>query len=290
MRHGFLLVHKPQGPTSHDVVGTVRRLLHERSIGHLGTLDPMADGLLVLAVGSKALKVVELFGGAEKEYEAEVRFGMTSTTYDGEGALEPVTLKPGWTIPEDATKIRQLIEQRFLGTIKQVPPGYSAISIGGERAYDKARRGEAVEMPERTVIIHECEILSYAYPVVSLRIRCSSGTYIRSIAHDLGKALGCGGYLQKLRRTKVGEWSLKNAVKDKEVKWTDVTPMKDVLANQPRFELSPEQWEEIRHGRSVIGAVSEPGKPLIAWYEGLPVAILETNPKKEGMLKPRKVF
>jgi tRNA pseudouridine55 synthase len=290
MRHGFLLVNKSSGPTSHDVVARVRRTLHERSIGHLGTLDPAADGLLVLAVGAKALKAVEFFVGADKEYEAHVKLGSTSTTFDREGALSPVTLKPGWKIPEDAARIRVVIEQRFIGNIKQVPPQHSAISIGGERAYDKARRGESVDMPVREVEISECDILSYDYPHLILRVRCSSGTYIRSLAHDLGEALGCGGYLDGLRRTMVGPWSLRRAVTVDQVKWTDVVPLKEVLVSLPRIDLKAEQWEELKHGRPIVGVIPDPSQPLVAWIDGLPVAFLENDSRREGMLKPRKVI
>ncbi len=290
MRHGFLLIDKPRGPTSHDIVAMVRRELHERSIGHLGTLDPMADGLLVLAVGAKALKVVELFGKAEKEYEAEVRLGQVSSTYDKEGTVSSVDLKPGWVPPDDASKIRVVIEQRFLGRIKQVPPDFSAVSIGGERAYRKARRGEGIDMPERDVDVLACDILSYQYPSITLRIRCSSGTYIRSIANDLGQALGCGGYLHALRRTKVGTWSVDDSVRAANVAWTDVIPLKDILVDLPGLELQSSQWDELRFGRSFQGDMPDASPCLIAWHDGLPVALVEKDPKQSGMLKPRKVL
>ena len=288
MRHGFLLINKPRGPTSHDAVAAVRRSLSERSIGHLGTLDPLADGLLVLGVGAKALKVIELFKALEKEYLAGLKLGATSTTYDAEGAITETKLKAGWTAPDDSSRIQTLINDRFIGKLSQVPPQYSAISIGGQRAYKLAQRGETVDMPARQVEIESCTVTRYTYPDMQLRVRCGSGTYIRSLAHDLGQSLHCGAYLSALTRTKVGEWDVKNAVLPSDAKWTDVLPLKDVLQGFPAFKLSDVEWEHIRNGRAIPGTMT--GEPLIAWHEGLPVAILEKNPKTEGTLKPRKVL
>lgn len=288
MRHGFLLIDKPKGPTSHDVVAQVRRILHEPKVGHLGTLDPAASGLMVLAVGSKALKVVELFMGADKEYIAGVHCGSVSSTYDAEGVIEEQPRKMGWLPPVDASKIQALIHDHFIGKIQQVPPAYSAIHVDGERAYKKAMRGEEVEMKPRDATIHECTITAYEYPSISLRVHCDSGTYIRSLAHDLGVTMRCGAYLSSLRRTRVGDWSVENAKKPDQVTFTDVVPLKDVLKNFPRAELSDALWEELRHGRVISGSCTDSG--VIAWYKGLPVAILEQSNKHEGMLKPRKVL
>lgn len=289
MRHGFLLIRKPRGPTSHDVVGIVRRTLGERDIGHLGTLDPMADGLMVLAVGSKALKVVELFGKLPKQYTATLQLGAESTTYDAEGMITPVTLKAGWLPPEDSSRIQALIDDRFVGKISQVPPIYSAVHVGGERAYRKAMRGEHPELKARETTISECKVLSYAFPMLTLTVACSSGTYIRSLAHDLGECMRCGAYLSALSRTRVGEWTLEDAVIAEKAKWTDVIPLKDILKPFNGVELTEAAWTELKHGRSVVGTMPAEG-PLIAWLEGLPVALLETDPKREGMLKPRKVL
>lgn len=289
MRHGFLLVHKPKGPTSHDVVGMVRKALHERSIGHLGTLDPMAEGLMVLAVGAKALKVIELFSRMTKEYDAEVTMGKDSTTYDAEGSITEHKTSPGWEPPTDQSRVQTMLNERFVGTIDQVPPIFSAIKVGGSRAYRKAQRGESIELKSRPVSITECRVLSYAYPLLSLHVACGSGTYIRSLAHDIGETFRSGAYLSKLVRTQVGEWSLDDAVSPEDVAWGNVLPLKDILASQPKRELSEDEWKEIQHGRSIEGSLS-PTQTLIAWYDQLPVAILEKNPKKDGMLKPRKVL
>ena len=286
MRHGFLLIDKPIGPTSHDVVSTVRRTLHEQKIGHLGTLDPQASGLLVLAVGAKALKVIEFFQDAAKEYEAQVEFGAVSTTYDSEGNIDRLTPKPGWHPPDDI-QLRRLLEERFIGKIQQVPPAYSAVHTPQGRAYTLARKGESVSLAPRNVEISRCDILRYEYPHLVLHIACSTGTYIRSLAHDLGQSLRCGGYLSALRRTRVGEWTMEHAADPEKVIWSDVIPLKDVLTAFNSIELTSEEHDHIRHGRKIAREV----KPdTLGWYEGLPVVVL--TPAKDGsrMAQPRKVL
>lgn len=287
MRHGFLLVDKPVGPTSHDIVYGVRKRLNERDIGHLGTLDPAASGLLVLAVGAKALKVIELFSGLPKEYEADITFGAISTTYDSAGVIDQIEQKPGWSVP-DIPILNRTIEDRFIGNIEQVPPAHSAIHVDGKRAYDLARAGNAISMKPRNVTIEQCDVVSYDYPHLKLNIRCSSGTYIRSLAHDLGHLLRCGAYLSGLRRTRVGEWSVEHAVPPEDTKWSDILPLKDIMAGFPRMELNDEEMRDISHGKT-MNRVSD--RESIAWYDGYPVAILipVTKDGKTSM-RPRKVF
>ncbi|MBI3332192.1 tRNA pseudouridine(55) synthase TruB [Candidatus Peregrinibacteria bacterium] len=296
MRHGLILIDKPIGYTSHDAVAVVRRALGEKDIGHLGTLDPAATGLLVLAVGSKALKCVELLSDLTKTYEAEVKLGAVSTTYDREGVIEEVPLKPGVKIPDDIT-IQNTIQDRFLGKISQVPPEYSAISIGGERAYKKARRGVGVNIPARDVTIHACNVLSYDYPILKLSVTCGSGTYIRSLAHDLGQMLHTGGYLAGLRRTKVGlpagaprsgakagEWDVAKAVEPEKAIWPKVMPLKDCLGSFPRLDLTAEEMDHLSHGRDIEKSVTY---PTIGWYDDLPAVILEP---KNGKAHAKKVL
>jgi tRNA pseudouridine55 synthase len=271
------------------MVASVRRMLSEKNVGHLGTLDPAAQGLMVLAVGSKALKVVEFFNKLPKQYVAEVQFGEESTTYDTEGVLSEYPRKAGWNPPDDASRIQALLSDRFLGTISQVPPMHSAIHVGGERAYKKAMRGENVEMKARETVISECTILEYAYPRLTMCVGCSSGTYIRSLAHDLGQAMRCGAYLKSLSRTKVGDWSLDTAVAPEDVRWSDIVPLKDILLPLGGREMSDAEWKELQFGRSITGLLPACGF-LLAWHQGLPVAILEHDKKREGMLKPRKVL
>lgn len=296
MRHGLLLVDKPKGPTSHDVVINVRRLLHEDDIGHLGTLDPAASGLLVLAVGSKALKVIELFQNLHKEYIAYVHFGAISSTYDSEGTIEETQKRAGWS-PPDLSTIQRLIETRFQGVIEQAPPAYSAVKIEGVRSYRRARQGVAIMPAARQVEIQTCAIEEYEYPFLKLRISCGAGTYIRSLAHDLGNELRCGGYLQDLHRTKVGlpagasaqagEWSIDAAVTPENVKWTNVIPLKETLRSFPRIDLTETEAEDIRHGRNILREV----KPnTVGWSNELPIVILA--PAKDGSrtAHPRKVL
>lgn len=284
MRHGFLLVDKPLGFTSHDAVAVVRRTLPERDVGHLGTLDPAASGLLVMAVGKKALKVVQLFGDLSKEYEATVKFGQISTTYDSEGMLQQYDIGMGW-VPPEHSHLQALIRDRFTGKISQVPPSYSAVSIGGERAYRKARQGRSVDIPARDVRIDRCDIIDYDYPQLKLKVACGSGTYIRSLAHDLGQVLKCGGYLAGLRRTKVGEWNVENALSPDAASWTSVIPLKEVLKNFPRRDLTDSDYEDIRHGRNLEAEVEA---NTIAWHNELPVAILVPAP--DGTAHAKKVF
>lgn len=286
MKHGFLLVDKPEGPTSHDIVSAVRRVLHERKVGHLGTLDPAASGLLVLAVGAKALKVVECFHDLPKAYDATIRLGATSSTYDREGVLEERAPKSGWIVPTQS-QVQELIRTHFMGEIDQVPPAHSAVHVGGERAYRKARQGRGINIPARRVHIERCEILSYAYPLLTLHVECGSGTYIRSLAHDLGARMRCGGYLAALRRTKVGEWDLDFAVPPDTVGWSHVFPLREVLAAFPGIDLLPAQADDVRHGRDIEREVQP---DTIGWDGDLPIAIL--CPTKDGsrMAHARKVL
>lgn len=287
MRHGFLLIHKPAGPTSHDIVSEVRRVLSETSVGHLGTLDPIASGLLVLAVGAKALKVVELFQHLPKEYIADAMLGSISTTYDSEGTISTVARPDGAVPPENIDAIQVLINRKLSGRIEQIPPVYSAVKIGGERAYRKARRGIALTIPPREVEIFYCTVLEYDYPHLKIKVACSAGTYVRTLIHDIGHLLRCGGYMTGLERTKVGDWKLEDAVKPKDAKWTDVMPLKDILDTFQRMDVTEEEWGHLQHGRSVPGFCTV---NTVAWFEDLPRALLEPDPKENGKIKPRKVF
>lgn len=286
MRHGFLIVDKPVGPTSHDIVIEVRQLLHEHKVGHLGTLDPSASGVLVLAVGAKALKVIELFQGLAKEYEADISFGTVSSTYDREGVLTDVPVRAGWVPPEQGV-IQRILADHFLGRVEQVPPQASAIHVGGERAYRKLRQGRGVSPPARQVEISKCCVLSYVYPHVKLRISCGAGTYIRSIAHDLGELLTCGGYLSGLRRIRVGEWSLDMALSPKQVTWSAVIPLKEVLKSFPSLELRDGECAALRQGQSIERDVHV---KTIGWWEGLPVALLVPSEEHARRARPYKVL
>lgn len=286
MRHGFILIDKPVGPTSHDTVQIVRKALPESKAGHIGTLDPAASGLMVIAVGAKALKVIEFFNHLTKEYHADIQFGAVSTTYDREGTIEQVERKPG--VPEpDHIAVRRMIEERFVGRITQEPPAFSAVHIDGQRAYDLARQGKEFVMPERTVDVTACEILSFEYPNLKLRIACGSGTYIRSLANDLGQLLRCGGYLSGLRRTKVGNWSIDDAVKPDAAAWTNVIPLKDILKDFPSIQLDAAQAAAISLGKKIPLLVAP---DTVAWADGLPIAILVPSKDNPETAHARKVL
>ena len=206
----LLLIDKPAGPTSHDIVDQVRRIYKTRRVGHAGTLDPFATGLLIVAVG-KATKDLQRFVGLDKTYEATARLGATSDTYDLTGHITV----PGteYLVPS-AENVSQALES-FKGGYEQKAPAYSAKKVHGQKLYELARRGEDVEhlRPTKKVDISEIELLDFKWPDVTFRVTCSSGTYIRSLAHDLGVKLGCGAYLTELRRTRIGEYKVEDAKK-----------------------------------------------------------------------------
>ncbi len=212
----ILLIDKPDGMSSFGVVARVRRVLSERAghkvkVGHTGTLDPFATGLLILLTG-KGTKRSNEFLKLDKTYEATVRLGATSTTGDPEGEITEKSVEP-----VDSAQVQAIIPQ-FLGEIEQRVPQFSAVKINGERAYKLARKGEQVEMPVRKIKIYSLEILDYAWPELKIRCHVSSGTYIRTLGEDIGKALGTGAYLTALRRTEVGDYSVE-----------DATPLADLM-------------------------------------------------------------
>ena len=202
-----LVIDKPAGPTSHDVVARVRRALGTSRIGHTGTLDPLATGVLPLVVG-RATRLASLFSGAEKEYDAGVRLGLATDTYDAAHLSGPVPDAPAG-IGADA--IEAALEA-FRGTYSQAPPAYSAKKINGVAAYKLARRNEPVQPRAVTVTVHRLTLLSYANGLAQLRVHCSAGFYVRSLAHDLGARLGCGAHLESLRRTRAGSFDESAAV------------------------------------------------------------------------------
>ena len=206
----IILADKPAGITSFGVVARIRRQLSQQlgkkaKVGHTGTLDPFATGLMIIVTGKECRNAMN-YSKLDKEYEAVIRLGATSTTGDPEGEITLVSNE----IPSKEA-VQAALEQ-FTGEITQKPPIFSAIKINGRRAYDMARRGEAVEIPERQVTIYELELLDYTYPDIRIRVHVSSGTYIRTLAEDVGSVLKTGAYCAELRRTKVGQWSVEGAV------------------------------------------------------------------------------
>lgn len=221
----ILLINKPPGPTSHDIVDKVRKLTGEKRVGHSGTLDPFAEGLLILLVGREATKKQGEFMKLDKEYIATLHLGAETDTDDKTGKpikaqLQTKSPKTEFYNTHDReysriftkVKIQNTIE-KFIGDIEQVPPKYSAVKVGGKRAYKLAREGKKVELKPRKIKIYNIKILSYNWPLLAVKIRCSSGTYIRSLARDIGQELGCGAYVERLVRTKIGNYRLKDTIK-----------------------------------------------------------------------------
>lgn len=245
MASGLLLIDKPPGPTSHDVVARVRRAAGIRRVGHAGTLDPLASGLLLLGVG-QTTRFLEYLVGLDKTYETTVRLGQSTTTYDAEG--EVTAERPVDVTPEQISAA--LVA--FRGPIRQRPPIFSAIKQGGRPLYEAARRGETVIAPEREVVIHTLDLLAYDPPWVRLRVACSSGTYIRSLAHDLGEALGVGGHVVELRRPAVGAFDVADATPLDDLTPADLAahlrPPEAAVAHLPRLEV-----DEASAGRLLVG-------------------------------------
>lgn len=217
--NGIVLIDKPSGMTSFGVVARVRRKRSERAgkkvkVGHTGTLDPFATGLMILVIG-KETKNAETYSKLDKVYEATIYLGKTSTTGDPEGELTKVSDRK----PTEAEVVEALT--KFKGEIQQTPPAFSAIKIDGERAYKLARAGEKVEMPVRTVTIHSLELVDYKYPEVRIKTHVSSGTYIRTLAEDIGKILETGAYCTQLRRTSIADWKVKDAKRLSDLGITD---------------------------------------------------------------------
>ena len=218
MLNGFYLINKPTGITSHDVIDRLRKVTGERTIGHTGTLDPAASGLLIVAIGREYTKRISEFSGLNKEYLAEIELGKTSTTYDSEGDMADYT---DYT-PTDK-EVKNVLEN-FEDEYMQTPPAYSAKKIKGRKAYELARRGKEVELKPVKVKIIDLEGQYFEYPILKIRTTVSAGTYIRSLAHDIGQKLGTGAYLKSLIRTKIGDFPL-----DKAINLSDVHNPDDLL-------------------------------------------------------------
>jgi len=261
---GVLNVDKPHGLTSHDVVNQVRRISGIRRIGHAGTLDPLATGVLLLCLG-RTTRLVEYLVGQPKTYEAVIRLGQTTNTYDAEGQVmvdQPVAVS--------IDGIRAALPH-FRGVIQQRPPLYSAIKRGGRPLYKLARQGIEVEIPLRTVTIYELQLLSWATPLLTIRVVCSAGTYIRSLAHDLGQVLGCGGHIAALRRTAVGVFKVETAVPLTGLKTENLfdflQPSEVAVQHLPRLDLSAVDAATLQQGRQVARQVDQPQAELVRAYD-----------------------
>ncbi|HOY56293.1 MAG TPA: tRNA pseudouridine(55) synthase TruB [bacterium] len=203
----FLLINKPSGPTSHDIIKFLRRITNIKKIGHTGTLDPFASGLLIIAIHRESTKKITDFAHFPKEYKALLQLGAVSDTYDRAGKIEILKTPPL------TQKNISMVLPKFVGQQKQIPPMFSAKKINGKKLYKLARQGITVLRQPASIMIHSIEILNLDLKNLTLEIKvcCSTGTYIRSLAHDIGQALGCGAYLQTLQRTKIGPYTIENS-------------------------------------------------------------------------------
>ncbi len=290
---GVLVVDKPIGLTSHDVVQIIRRGTGIRRAGHTGTLDPRASGVLVILIGP-AVRLSEFVSASDKRYQATIRLGSSTDTYDEEGV---VTESPTVNVEEISEEYFDEVLQRFVGEIEQVPPPYSAVKVQGRKAYDMAREGEEVDLEPRIINVYSLEVLEWAPPEVVVDVNCSSGTYVRSLANDLGKALGTGAYLVGLRRTKSGRFTLRDAVPlrrlqeafDAGIWYRYLIPAAEALADWPMVELDADQVELVRHGHRVPALPGQTGWARGVSQQGDLVALLEVDGDSQEW-QPRKVF
>lgn len=253
---GILLIDKPAGITSHDAVDYIRRAFGTKRVGHAGTLDPMATGLLVVAVGS-ATRFLQYLPLEPKEYEGEITFGQSTTTNDTEGEFsEPQA------VPEDLQERLDAIAPKFVGLVEQLPPIYSAVKVAGKPLYAYARKGQEAERNPRTVRIDSFELRVLDPPVVHMKVVCSGGTYVRSLADDLGREVGCGAHLSSLRRTAAGAFHIDQAKSLDDVTREDLISLSAALPPMPLLQLNPIETASIRQGRRV-GIMRPPAHRLV---------------------------
>jgi len=292
---GALVVDKPVGMTSHDVVQAIRNGTGLRRAGHTGTLDPRASGVLVILVGP-AVRLSEYVSASDKRYQAIIRLGGSTDTFDAEGKV---------TLSKDPLNVTEeqfdKALQTFVGEIEQTPPPYSAVKVQGRKAYEMARQGEEVDLTPRKITVHHLEILEWAPPEVVIDVHCSSGTYVRSLANDLGVMLGCGAYLVGLRRTKSGRFSLRDSVPLRKLQeaftagnWYQyLIPAAEALGDWTAIELNPDEVEGVRHGHRVK-VQGEPAETKVRGVstQGELVALMEMVVNEDGSREwqPKKVF
>lgn len=288
MLNGFLVIDKPLGLTSRDALNRAWRWLPRGNrVGHAGTLDPLATGVLVVCAGA-GTRLAEFVQRMEKVYRAGIKLGTRSTTDDGEGVLTEAVIDT----PPTSQDVNDALHG-FLGTIDQVPPGHSAAKVDGRRAYSLARKGKAVNLLARPVTIHAIAFIDYKYPLLDVEIRCGKGTYIRALARDLGERLGCGAYLESLRRTRIGHFRVEDALSleaDQETARRRLLPLAEAVRELPTVVLSDELLGQLRAGQSVqlLPKREEYEEIAVLDAKGELVAIGRVD--DNGMLWPWKVF
>ncbi len=287
---GVLVVDKPVGLTSHDVVQIVRKGTNIRRAGHTGTLDPRASGVLVILIGP-AVRLSEYVSASDKRYQAIIRLGTTTDTFDSDGNITSST-----PVNISETQFEATLQQ-FVGEIEQIPPPYSAVKVKGRKAYEMAREGEEVDLQPRKIQVYSLELLEWTPPEAVIDVYCSSGTYVRSLANDLGKSLGCGAFLVGLRRTKSGRFTLRDAVPLRKLReafevgnWYQyLIPAAEALSDWPALDLNAEQVDAVRHGHRVPALPGVTGMARGISEQGELVALLEVDPATQEW-QPRKVF
>ena len=296
---GILNTDKPAGMTSHDVVDRVRRISGQRRVGHTGTLDPAATGVLVVCLG-QATRVAEYLMASDKVYRAQIRLGVSTDTHDAEGE---VTATAEVDVSEE--EVRKALAS-FVGSIQQIPPMYSALKREGVPLYKLARQGITVEREPRSVKIHSIELLEWNPPLLTIQVKCSPGTYIRALARDLGQRLDCGAHLQSLTRLASGHFTLEKAVSLDELaeafaqgSWQEIIhPMDEALLDFEPMVVDAQTEKRIRHGQQVeasplpppqAGEEEESGLRRAYSQTGELIAILKHNPQT-GLWQPKKVF
>ena len=289
---GIFNINKPTGITSHDVVAFIRKHLKQKRVGHAGTLDPLASGVLPICVG-KGTRVAEYLSESGKAYQAEIHFGTATDTYDAEGTITATASTAELTL----NIIEETIEQ-FRGPQMQYPPLYSAIKIEGQPAYKRARAGEAIVLEPRPIVIYALEILAWIPPRLTLAIECSKGTYIRSLAHDIGIQIGCYAYLEALIRTRSGPFTLADSItleQFAEVAETNTIqdysfPFDKALEHYPAIKLDTEAAERVKHGIAFSHELAN-NSSLARVYDinGVFIAIAEWN-EEQLAWQPKKVF
>lgn len=284
---GFLNIHKPSGPTSHDIVASVRRVTGIRRIGHAGTLDPLATGVLPLCVG-RATRLSEYLLGADKRYRARVRLGESTNTYDAEGETTSRADASGITRDDVLSALCQ-----FRGLIEQTAPRYSAIKHGGRKLYELARAGENFTPPSRSVCISELALRAWQPPELELETLCTAGTYIRSLAHDLGAALGVGAHLVALERVGSGRFQVADAIRPAALECTPdwrshLIPPEWPFADWLKLSLNVAETAAIRNGRSIVSEqAADKGQLALAMRAGQLIAVLKAL---DSGWKPIKVL
>jgi tRNA pseudouridine55 synthase len=283
---GVLVVDKPKGPTSHDVVERVRRALGNLKAGHTGTLDPMATGVLPVVVG-EATKLSQFILEKDKAYEASVQLGVTTDSYDAEG-----TTKETRPVPALSPELLEAALSRFRGSFEQKPPMFSAVKVQGKRLYELARKGEEVERPSRPVTVHELVLVDFTQSELKLTVRCSKGFFVRTLAHELGEALGCGAHLKALRRTMSGPFTLSQALPLEQIEALgekavqSLVSMGEALREMPSLTVSASEVSRVLHG-GVVELSGPAGLHRALSPSGELLAIAEID---RGRLKYRRVM